>query len=245
MRNKKILIIIGILVVIAIGIGAFVFLNSNNVGNNVKDVKSYFEKDEYEKAYNLINEKNLLSKADKDINELIKTRLTKYKVSSIDDYLNLSDDDWKNIKSFEDMLEKLKLNSKYNYLSKLIEINTNYQDYVPAIKWQKSDDYEVFRSYMKVETQDDFEKSALMMKNYSFEKYGLENKYIKELNEEVQKYIDYCTQLVQAINNSDLTLYDSISPKFKDNITKLSNIEVEIITKTSELEKAIKDLPSI
>lgn len=245
MRNKKILIIIGILVVIAIGIGAFVFLNSNNVGNNVKDVKSYFEKDEYEKAYNLINEKNLLSKADKDINELIKTRLTKYKVSSIDDYLNLSDDDWKNIKSFEDMLEKLKLNSKYNYLSKLIEINTNYQDYVPAIKWQKSDDYEVFKSYMKVETQDDFEKSALMMKNYSFEKYGLENKYIKELNEEVQKYIDYCTQLVQAINNSDLNLYDSISPKFKDNITKLSNIEVEIITKTSELEKAIKDLPSI
>lgn len=245
MRNKKILIIIGILVVIAIGIGAFVFLNSNNVGNNVKDVKSYLEKDEYEKAYNLINEKNLLSKADKDINELIKTRLTKYKVSSIDDYLNLSDDDWKNIKSFEDMLEKLKLNSKYNYLSKLIEINTNYQDYVPAIKWQKSDDYEVFRSYMKVETQDDFEKSALMMKNYSFEKYGLENKYIKELNEEVQKYIDYCTQLVQAINNSDLNLYDSISPKFKENITKLSNIEVEIITKTSELEKAIKDLPSI
>ena len=158
---------------------------------------------------------------------------------------DLSDDDWKNIKSFEDMLEKLKLNSKYNYLSKLIEINTNYQDYVPAIKWQKSDDYEVFRSYMKVETQDDFEKSALMMKNYSFEKYGLENKYIKELNEEVQKYIDYCTQLVQAINNSDLNLYDSISPKFKENITKLSNIEVEIITKTSELEKAIKDLPSI
>ena len=245
MKNKKIIIIIGILVVIAIGIGAFVFLNSNNVGNNVKDVKSYFEKDEYEKAYNLINEKNLLSKADKDINELIKTRLTKYKVSSIDDYLNLSDDDWKNIKSFEDMLEKLKLNSKYNYLSKLIEINTNYQDYVPAIKWQKSDDYEVFRSYMKVETQDDFEKSALMMKNYSFEEYGLENKYIKELNEEVQKYIDYCTQLVQAINNSDLNLYDSISPKFKENITKLSNIEVEIITKTSELEKAIKDLPSI
>lgn len=245
MRNKKILIIIGILVVIAIVIGAFVFLNSNNVGNNVKDVKSYLEKDEYEKAYNLINEKNLLSKADKDINELIKTRLTKYKVSSIDDYLNLSDDDWKNIKSFEDMLEKLKLNSKYNYLSKLIEINTNYQEYVPAIKWQKSDDYEVFRSYMKVETQDDFEKSALMMKNYSFEKYGLENKYIKELNEEVQKYIDYCTQLVQAINNSDLNLYDSISPKFKENITKLSNIEVEIITKTSELEKDIKDLPSI
>jgi len=245
MKNKKIIIIIGILVVIAIGIVAFVFLNSNNVGNNVKDVKSYFEKDEYEKAYNLINEKNLLSKADKDINELIKTRLTKYKVSSIDDYLNLSADDWKNIKSFEDMLEKLKLNSKYNYLSKLIEINTNYQEYVPAIKWQKSDDYEVFRSYMKVETQDDFEKSALMMKNYSFEKYGLENKYIKELNEEVQKYIDYCTQLVQAINNSDLNLYDSISPKFKENITKLSNIEVEIITKTSELEKAIKDLPSI
>ena len=245
MKNKKILIIIGILVVIAIGIGAFVFLNSNNVGNNVKDVKSYFEKDEYEKAYNLIDEKNLLSKADKDINELIKTRLTKFKVSSIDDYLNLSDDDWKNIKLFEDMLEKLKLNSKYNYLSKLIEINTNYQEYVPAIKWQKSDDYEVFRSYMKVETQDDFEKSALMMKNYSFEKYGLENKYIKKLNEEVQKYIDYCTQLVQAINNSDLNLYDSISPKFKENITKLSNIEVEIITKTSELEKAIKDLPSI
>lgn len=245
MKNKKIIIIISILVFTAIGISAFIFLNSNNVENNMKDVKAYFEKDEYDKAYNLIEEKNLLSKADKDINDLIKTRLTKFKVSSLEDYLDLSDDDWKNINSFENMLEKLKLDSKYNYLSKLIEVNTNYQEFVSAIKWQKSDDYEVFRSYMKVETQDDFEKSALMMKNYSFEKYGLENKYIKELNEEVQKYIDYCTQLSKAINDSDINLYDSITPKFKENLTKLSNIEVEIITKTSELEKAIKNLPSI
>ena len=61
----------------------------------------------------------------------------------------------------------------------------------------------------------------------------------------MQNYINYCTQLVQAINQSDLALYDSISSQFKENIAKLSNIEIDILTKTSELEKAIKDLPSI
>lgn len=243
MKNKK--IIIGIVAVIAIAMGAFIFLNSNTVGKSINEVKSYLERDEYEKAYNLISEKNLLSKADEDVNDLIKTRLTKYKVASVEDFIKLSKDDWKNIESFEEMLEKLKLNSKYNYLSKLIDINKNYQEYVPAITWQNSDDYEVFRSYMKVETQDDFEKSAMMMKNYSFKKYDLNNEHIKELNDEVQNYINYCTQLVQAINQSDLALYDSISSQFKENIAKLSNIEIDILTKTSELEKAIKDLPSI
>lgn len=245
MKNKKIIIIISILVVIAIGIASIIFLRSNNDGNSINNVKTYMENNEYEKAYNFIDEKDLLSKADKDINDLIKTELNKYKVTSLEDYLKLSDEDWQNINSFEDMLKKLKLDSKYDYVSKLIEINENYQEYIPAIKWKNSDDYEVFRSYMKVETQDDFEKSGLMMKNYSFEKYGLDNKYIKELNEEVEKYIDYCMQITKAINAGDVKAYDSISSNFKENIANLSSIEVDIVLKTNEVEEAIKDLPNV
>lgn len=245
MKNKKIIIIVGVILVLILGVGAFIFLNSNNVENSVNEVKILLEKDNYNEATKIIKDKDLLSKADEETNKIIKTRMTKYKVSSLEDYLKLTSDDWKNIKSFNEMINNLDLSNKYTYLSKLIEINDKYQEYVPAINWQNSDDYEVFRSYMKVETQDDFEKSALMMKNYSFEKYDLNNKYIKELNDEVQNYINYCTQLAKAINESDLNLYDSISPKFKENITKLSNIEVDIITKTSELEKEIKNLPTI
>ncbi|MGN1269200.1 MAG: hypothetical protein ACI4U0_06920 [Candidatus Aphodocola sp.] len=245
MKNKKIIIIVGVILVLILGVGAFIFLNSNNVENSVNEVKILLEKDNYNEATKIIKDKDLLSKADEETNKIIKTRMTKYKVSSLEDYLKLTSDDWKNIKSFNEMINNLDLSNKYTYLSKLIEINDKYQEYVPAINWQNSDDYEVFRSYMKVETQDDFEKSALMMKNYSFEKYDLNNKYIKELNDEVQNYINYCTQLAKAINESDLNLYDSISPKLKENITKLSNIEVDIITKTSELEKEIKNLPTI
>lgn len=245
MKNRKIIIIVGVILVLILGVGAFIFLNSNNVENSVNEVKILLEKDNYNEATKIIKDKDLLSKADEETNKIIKTRMTKYKVSSLEDYLKLTSDDWKNIKSFNEMINNLDLSNKYTYLSKLIEINDKYQEYVPAINWQNSDDYEVFRSYMKVETQDDFEKSALMMKNYSFEKYDLNNKYIKELNDEVQNYINYCTQLAKAINESDLNLYDSISPKLKENITKLSNIEVDIITKTSELEKEIKNLPTI
>lgn len=245
MKNKKIIIIVGVILVLILGVGAFIFLNSNNVENSVNEVKILLEKDNYNEATKIIKDKDLLSKADEETNKIIKTRMTKYKVSSLEDYLKLTSDDWKNIKSFNEMINNLDLSNKYTYLSKLIEINDKYKEYVPSINWQNSDDYEVFRSYMKVETQDDFEKSALMMKNYSFEKYDLNNKYIKELNDEVQNYINYCTQLAKAINESDLNLYDSISPKFKENITKLSNIEVDIITKTSELEKEIKNLPTI
>lgn len=245
MKNKKIIIIVGVILVLILGVGAFIFLNSNNVESSVNEVKTLLEKDNYSEATKIIKDKDLLSKADEETNKIIKTRMTKYKVSSLEDYLKLTSDDWKNIKSFNEMINNLDLSNKYTYLSKLVEINDKYQEYVPAINWQNSDDYEVYRSYMKVETQDDFEKSALMMKNYSFEKYDLNNKYIKELNDEVQNYINYCTQLVKAINENDLNLYDSISPKFKENITKLSNIEVDIITKTSELEKEIKNLPTI
>lgn len=245
MKNKKIIIIVGVILVLILGVGAFIFLNSNNVESSVNEVKTLLEKDNYSEATKIIKDKDLLSKADEETNKIIKTRMTKYKVSSLEDYLKLTSDDWKNVKSFNEMINNLGLSNKYTYLSKLVEINDKYQEYVPAINWQNSDDYEVYRSYMKVETQDDFEKSALMMKNYSFEKYDLNNKYIKELNDEVQNYINYCTQLVKAINENDLNLYDSISPKFKENITKLSNIEVDIITKTSELEKEIKNLPTI
>ena len=245
MKNKKIIIIVGVILVLILGVGAFIFLYSNNVESSVNEVKTLLEKDNYSEATKIIKDKDLLSKADEETNKIIKTRMTKYKVSSLEDYLKLTSDDWKNVKSFNEMINNLGLSNKYTYLSKLVEINDKYQEYVPAINWQNSDDYEVYRSYMKVETQDDFEKSALMMKNYSFEKYDLDNKYIKELNDEVQNYINYCTQLVKAINENDLNLYDSISPKFKENITKLSNIEVDIITKTSELEKEIKNLPTI
>jgi hypothetical protein len=244
-KNKKIFIIIGVVLILILGVGAFIFLNSNNVEKSVNEVKTLLEKDNYDEAYKSIKDNNLLSKADEEINKLIKTRITKYKVSSLDDYLKITNDDWKNIKSFSEMINNLDLTSKYTYLSKLIEINDKYQEYIPAITWQNSDDYDTFREYMEIETQDDFEKSSNLMKTYSFEKYGLENIHIKELNDETKKYIDYCDKMTQAIKTSDVNLYNSIYDGFQANVKKLYEIEVDIINKTSELEEAIKNLPTI
>ena len=154
MKNKKIFIIIGVVLVLVLGIGAFIFLNSNNVEKSVNEVKTLLEKDKYNEAYKMIKDKDLLSKADEETNKIIKTRITKYKVSNLDDYLKLTNDDWENIKSFSEMINNLDLSSKYTYLSKLIEINDKYQEYVPIITWQNSDDYDTFREYMKTETQE-------------------------------------------------------------------------------------------
>lgn len=245
MKNKKIFIIILVVLVLILGIGAFLFLNSSNVEKSVDEVKNLLEKDNYNEAYQMIKDKDLLSKANEETNKIIKTRITKYKVSSLDDYLKLTNDDWENINSFSEMVNNLELSSKYTYLSKLIEINDKYQEYVPIITWQNSDDYDTFREYMKTETQDDFEKSGNLMKTYSFEKYGLENTHIKELNGEVEKYIDYCGKVAQAIKTSDINLYDSIYDGFQANVKRLYEIEVDVVNKTSELEEAIKNLPTI
>ena len=168
--------------------------------------------------------------------------MEKYNKINLEQFLKLSVNDWNNINSFNEMLKKLNLIDKYNYLSNLLEIKNEYQEYIPAISWYNSKDYETFDAYLEVEELEDFPKSANLMKDYSFEKYGLESAYIKDLNEQTQKYIEYCEQLGNGLktNNNSLTL--KAIENLSDNENEMYYTKLEIIDKSANLENELNIL---
>lgn len=173
--------------------------------------------------------------------------MTRYKVSSIDSFINLTTEDWENIKKFNNFINDLKLkeiSKKYEYITKLTELE-EYNKYIPAIKWIDSTDYDVWRSYNKIESENDFIRVANLLPKYSFDKYGVENEYIKVLNEEKDKFAQYCKTMSEAILESNLSKYDSVYDKFVTSTTLMADTEIKILTTKSELDNKIKALPTI
>lgn len=246
MKKKIIIICISIIILLSIGVGCFVII-SNNKQKTFNEIKTLLEQDNYGQVKTKINESKLDTKEKDKINELILTRLTRYKVNNYDDFKNLTKEDWENIKEFSSLIDDLKLierNKKFKYASELLKLE-DYKKYIPAINWQNSDDYKVWHSYIDLKTENDFSKVASVLPKYSFEKYGLENVYIKELNEEKDKFSQYCKTASEAIDESNLNKYDSVYNKLKDSVSTMYDIEMKIISTHSELETKIKELPII
>lgn len=179
--------------------------------------------------------------------EELSTRMTKYKVSSVNNFINLTNKDWENIKKFDTFINDLKLkdiSKKYEYFTKLIELE-EYNKYIPAIKWIDSTDYDVRQSYIKLEVESYFTRVANMLPKYSFEKYGIENVYIKDLNEEKDKFAQYCKTISEALAESNISKYNSVYDKITASVTLLADTEIKIVTTKSELESEIKELPTI
>lgn len=248
MKKKIIIICISVILFLAIGISAFIIVSNNNKESLINEVKTLLEKDNFDKAKEIISKNDLLNeKAKEQTLKIISTRMTKYKVSSLDNFINLTNEDWENIKKFDTFINDLKLkdvSKKYEYFTKLIELE-EYNQYIPAIKWIDSTDYEVWQSYIKLEVESDFTRVANMLPNYSFEKYGVENVYIKDLNEEKDKFAQYCKTISEAILESNLSKYNSVYDKITASVTLLANTEIKILTTKSELENKIKELPTI
>lgn len=248
MKKKIIIICVSIILLLAIGISTFIIISSNNKESKINEVKILLEKDNYDKAKEVINKNDLLNGKTKEKTlKIISTRMTKYKISNLDNFINLTNEDWENIKKFNTFIDDLKIkdvSKKYDYFTKLIELE-DYNKYVPAIKWIKSTDYDVWHSYIKLEVESDFTRVANMVPKYSFEKYGVENVYIKELNEEKDKFAQYCKTISEAIAESNPTKYNSVYDKIIASVTLLSDTEIKIITSQSELEEKIKELPTI
>lgn len=247
MKKKIIIICISVIVLLSVGIGAFIVV-SNNKENLINEVKTLLEKDDFDKAQQVISKNNLLDNdAKEDILKIISTRMTRYKVSSIDSFINLTTEDWENIKKFNNFINDLKLkeiSKKYEYITKLTELE-EYNKYIPAIKWIDSTDYDVWRSYNKIESENDFIRVANLLPKYSFDKYGVENEYIKVLNEEKDKFAQYCKTMSEAILESNLSKYDSVYDKFVTSTTLMADTEIKILTTKSELDNKIKALPTI
>lgn len=242
MKNKIIIICIAVIIILGIAIGGFFYISSNNNTKTVDEIAMLIRQEKYSDAGRIITEKSMIGKENEKIHELINEKVTKYKVTSVDDFLNLNDENWNNIKSLYQMTNDIGISDDYKYLATLLNIKDKYEEYIPAIMWDKSADSEAFSGYLKVEKQEDFGTSARFLKNYSFEKYGTESTYIKELNDEMQKYINYAETIEKSLKTNDVSLYNEIHDDFTDNITKIADIQIKIIQKNDELKKDIKNL---
>ena len=240
MKNKKIFIVIG--VVLFIIFGFIIFKISNKYIEENNNIEKLFENHNYNRIYNLIKDKDLLNTDNKEnIYKIIEDNINKYKINNKEDYLKFTDKDINDIKNFNDLIKKLVLYEKYDYLNKLVAIDDKLHDYMEAVRWYNSEEYKIYKSNMEIKELTDYEKSGKLMKNYSFDKYGKDDILIKELSEEIKKYVNYCEKFSTALNNKDSNL-DDISREFQDNLYQINHIEITIKAKDTDLSNAINKL---
>lgn len=251
MKNKRIFIIFSIIILsIIIGILFFIFLSSKDLEQNINIVNSLLNENNYEEAYIIINNKKLLKKANNEIAELIENNIYTYKISDINSLLSLNNEDWKNIESLNNLVLKLNLdstNATYQYLNDLLKIKENYEQYFNSIRWINSSDYKQYQTYNDA---DNFNENTLtiisnLLSQYSFEKYDLTSTYIKELHEETQKLSNSYNNMATALEKRDNTLLETNKVTAQEAIMNIGSIQIEIIIKSSEIEKAIQNLPMI
>lgn len=248
--KKKIIIIISLILSITIGIIIFIFLNSKNLEQNISTVNSLLAENNYEEVYNIINDNKLLKKANDEIIESIEKNIYKYKVNNINSLLDLSNEDWQNIENLNNLITNLSLDNKnnnYQYLKDLLKIKENYNQYFNSVRWINSNEYEQYQMYNEL---DNFDENTLtvtssLLSKYSFEKYDLTSTYIKELNEETKKLASGYNDIATALKRRDNNLLDAGKTSTTDALTTIASIQVEILLKSSEIETAIKKLPTI
>lgn len=244
MKNKKMLIIIGILLFLVFG---FLFYKVSNIFiENNNNLEKLLENNNYIRAYTVIKDQNLLSDKNKDKTyKIINSKIKEYKITSVNDYLKLTDNDINNIKSFNEMIYKLQLYEDFSYLNKLVSIDDRFHDYIPAVRWYNSNNYTLYKENMKVDNLEDYEKSGKLMKDYSLKKYGLDNKIIKELDDEIKKYVSYCEKFSEFLKTRDEKFYNTFGNDFQNNLYQLNYLETSIKNKNADIEKIIKELPEI
>lgn len=251
MKNKKkIIIIISLILSISIGIIIFMYLNSKNLEQNINTVNSLLAENNYEEVYNIINDKKLLKKANDEIMKSIEKDVYKYKINNINSLLELSNEDWQNIENLNKLIVNLQFNNtnnSYLYLNDLLKIKENYNQYFNSIRWMNSNEYEQYQMYSELESYDEntLTVTSSLLSKYSFEKYDLTSTYIKELNEETQKLASGYNDIATALKMSDNNLLDTAKAATTDSLMTIASIQIEILLKSSEIETAIENLPTI
>lgn len=253
--KKKIFIKIEIIFMLSIlsiiGIITFCNFNSKNIiKQNINEIKLLIDKGSYNEAYEIINENNLVTKAGDEINKLVQEKLSKYKIDNIDILLELDEDKWNDIENFNKFIIDLNLinkDTKYNYLKELLKIQEEYQSYFNAIRWFNSNEYEQYQIYQKLESTDENSiiQTAGLLSKYSFEKYGLNSVYIKELNEETKRLSSAYKDIATALKTSNSKLLEEAKKISTDSLMTIADIQIKIILKSDEIKKAIENLPSI
>lgn len=243
MKKKRIIYISIVLGVLILGVFGVLYFKSNN---NIKKVEELLKNGDYKNVYNIIKEKELLSNDNEEINDLIKKNISEYSISSFDDYIKLSDNDWEKIKSFDEMIDKLNLSRKYTYLSELIKIKNDYDKYIPVITWYDSSDKEAFDNCFPNDNDaNSWKEASKCYSSYSFEKYGIENLYISDLEQYRTKSSTATNNLGDALNSKNISKAEKALNELEKLEDKRYKIDIKIIEKYEELENKIKKLPVV
>lgn len=154
---------------------------------------------------------------------------------------------------------------KYIYPQKCIEaINNNYdlEQYSEVSKYISKLD--ILNNYLKNDKQKyetiqykvKFSQALILFENNQFEeslnslleieiKDDLTSTYIKELHEETQKLSNSYNNMATALEKRDNSLLETNKVTAQEAIMNIGSIQIEIIIKSSEIEKAIQNLPMI
>ena len=232
----KIIIIISIIVIfilICISVNSLFSRKVNRLLNN----------NEFETATNLVNDAKLLSIfSNNSISNNLKKKVDKYRMSSIEDFINISDEDWKNIENLNNFMSNTKIIcDESNYIYELLQLRES--EYFAVYKWYKSANYGIWDSYRNPDNYSYDISGIILQKNflqkYSFEKYGLDEKYIREMELEKNNLVSYYNDFINAYNANNSYKFEIAKQNVMNTIANLTNLEIEIITKCGEFEQQL------
>ena len=241
MKNKKLLLlIISIVIVISLSFGMFIFINKQN---NISQIENELSHKNYSIVYSLIRD-NHLSKS-KKVETLLSKELEQYIVHNDKDLVNLTEEDWKNINDFSYIGSNLNINNvKFNYLVGLIKLKEDYGEYFSSILWINSADYEQYQVYSQLNGTDEssISQTCNLLSKYSFEKYGLDSTYIKELNAETQTLLSTYNNILTALKTKNSNLLEDAKGTATSTLSVIADIQVNILLKSTDISKELQKL---
>ena len=239
-KSLKLIITVScVLIAIIIIVSSLFFLHINKVGNLIKN-------NDFETAKTMLDNSKLLTSIGKPV--LLKTinnKTESYRVSDFDDVIDFTEDDWNTIVKYNDFLDSLSfVSDEDEYMSKLVELS-KHKDTFAAYKWYKSNDYSIWRSY--IDNNDLSNVSSISMfksllEKYSFEEYGAEENYIKELENERSSLVENLDRFINAYNSYDVRNFEDAKTKIVSSCANLGELELKLLFECSDIDKLVKDI---
>lgn len=242
LSKKNIIIVVVIFLILILLAIAIILINNANTLKLEKELKQK----NYIEANKIIQEKKLID--NKRIIELIDEEIATNKITTAEELLNLSSDDWQNIENLYNFvnLNKIKVKNE-SYLIAITNIKQNYGEYFDAIRWYKNSESEEISKAYEINGDDrtEINRAIKEIDNYSFEKYNADSTYIKDIIQNNKKISNAYRKILKALDNSDSDLLEDAKSEAIDAITDMASTEISIILISGKFEEAIKALPNI
>ena len=237
-KSLKLIITIScILIAVIIIVSSLSFIHINKVGNLINS-------NNFETAKTMLDSSKLLTSIGKPILlKGISSKTESYKVSTFDDIIGFAEDDWNAIINYNDFLDSLSfISEKDDYINKLVQLS-EYKDAFAAYKWYKSNDYSIWRSYIDNNDLSNVGSISIfksLLEKYSFEEYGIEENYIKELENERSSLVKNLGGFINAYNSYDVITFEDAKSKIVSSFANLGELELKILYKCKDIDTLVK-----